>query len=98
VDLEGEIDPNTMMVNWGIDYRLVLPSIEWSVPATEKDREITNTCSLDSILALFYILTRNGGFVKMLPEFLNKRTLLSKALFLIDKENADRARRDIYET
>jgi hypothetical protein len=55
VDLEGEIDPNTMMVNWGIDYRLVLPSIGWSVPATEKDREITNTCSLDSILALFYI-------------------------------------------
>jgi hypothetical protein len=47
-ELEGEIDPNTMMVNRGIDLRLVLPSsIEWSVPATEKDREITYTCSLD---------------------------------------------------
>jgi hypothetical protein len=35
-ELEGEIDPNTMM-DQGIDYRLVLPNIEWSVPGGNRE-------------------------------------------------------------
>jgi hypothetical protein len=78
---------------------LARPTIDWSLEATDSQSAITNTCSLDSLLALFYLLLYNDtGCLFKISDFLRPKDLLAKALSLVDADNPDAARRLVYQS
>ena len=78
----------------------VVPKLPYSVKKNYRECGYTNTCSLDALLALLFIATRSakgmhrhGQELKSIP----KKSLLARALDLMDQDKPDEARRLLYE-
>ena len=74
-----------------------MPTIMWGVKPTPREKEITSTCCVDSVLALVCLLQMNNAFDDSFENIVPKEsTLYSCVHDVVHRNKADKARRVIY--